>query len=70
MTKCPKCQSAMELGYIPDFSYAAVLRTKWTEGEPEKNFLGSSLKLKGKRQIEITTDRCTKCGYLESYARP
>jgi predicted nucleic-acid-binding Zn-ribbon protein len=69
MTTCPKCQGAMETGFIPDSAYGAVLRTNWTEGEPETNFFGM-LKIKGKRKIAITTDRCATCGYLESYARP
>lgn len=65
---CPKCEGAMEAGFIPDVSYGAVLRTAWLEGVPEKGLLGS-LKMRGKRRIEITTLRCTSCGYLESYAR-
>jgi predicted nucleic-acid-binding Zn-ribbon protein len=69
MTTCPKCQGAMETGYIPDANYGGVLRSSWTEGAPERNFFGL-LKFKGKRQIATTTDRCTTCGYLESYARP
>jgi hypothetical protein len=68
MTTCPKCHGAMETGYIPDGVYGGVVRSKWTEGEPQKNFLGT-LTSKGKRQFDTTTDRCTKCGYLESYAR-
>jgi hypothetical protein len=69
MTKCPKCQGAMETGFIPDCTQGGFIEGRWTEGQPEKGFLGG-IKVSGKRQIVITTDRCTKCGYLESYAMP
>jgi hypothetical protein len=58
----------METGFIPDMSYAAILSSSWVEGEPAKGFLGN-IKLGGKRRIAAKTFRCTKCGYLESYAR-
>jgi hypothetical protein len=57
----------MEEGFVPDFSYGAVLRSAWFEGKPEKKLLGS-LKVKGKRTFPIVTRRCTVCGFLESYA--
>jgi len=58
----------MEPGFIPDVSYGAVLKAAWLEGTPDKGVFGS-LKTRGKRRIDITTHRCTSCGYLESYAR-
>jgi hypothetical protein len=67
MSTCPKCQGTIESGFIPDASYGAVLICNWTEGEPVKNFLGS-LKIKGKRQIPLTANRCTRCGFVELYA--
>jgi hypothetical protein len=69
MPACPKCQGDMEAGFIPDFSYGTILQSNWFAGDAEKSWRGS-IKTSGKRQIVITTDRCTKCGYLESYARP
>lgn len=40
---------------------------KWVEGEPLKSFwLG--LRTKGRETYEVTTYRCDRCGYLESYA--
>jgi len=65
---CPKCQGATEPGFIPDVSYGAGLKAAWLEGVPDKGVFGS-LKTRGKRRIDITTHRCTSCGYLESYAR-
>lgn len=41
---------------------------KWVEGEPERSFwLG--IRTRGKDKYEVTTYRCDKCGYLESYAQ-
>ena len=69
VNNCPKCQGAMETGFIPDASYGAILLSNWTEGAAEKNFL-QSIKLKGRRQIPLTAERCTQCGFVELYARP
>jgi len=65
---CPKCQGKMEEGVIGDVSYNKTLASKWIEGIPEKGFFG--LKVRGKRQFEVTSYRCISCGYLESYAGP
>jgi hypothetical protein len=67
--QCPKCEHAMEEGFIPDVAYGAVLLGSWAEGTPEKRWTGS-VKMKGRRKLDITTCRCTSCGYLESYANP
>jgi hypothetical protein len=39
--------------------------SSWSEGPPRRTWLG--IKLRGK-PIEITTWRCQRCGFLESYA--
>jgi hypothetical protein len=59
----------MERGFIPDSSYGAILIGSWVSGVPEKGWIGG-VKLKGRRVIDITTYRCTSCGYLKSYATP
>ena len=64
---CPKCSSQMIDGYVVDQGYGTNTLPKWREGEPRKNVFGS-LKLWGTKPIEITTYRCGRCGYLESYA--
>ena len=66
---CPKCTGAMYPGFIPDYSYGAVLAGAWYEGVPEKGLLGS-IKMKGKQPYMITTYRCSACGFLENYAHP
>jgi hypothetical protein len=41
--------------------------TEWIEGAPEKGWFGA-VKVRHKRQLQVQTQRCTRCGYLESYA--
>jgi hypothetical protein len=41
--------------------------TEWIEGAPQKGWFGG-VKLSGKRKLAVETARCTRCGYLESYA--
>ena len=67
-TVCPKCQAKMEEGLIPDSGSGYIFISKWVEGIAQMGFLG--VKLRGRRQFEITAYRCTACGYLESYAGP
>ena len=69
MKACPKCQGQMEVGFVADHGYGSIVQATWVEGEPKRVFLGA-MSLRGKRQIPITVERCTACGYLESYARP
>lgn len=64
---CPKCTLAMEAGYVLDQAYGAVAQSAWIDGAPERSFW-TGLKLKGHQRLPVTTFRCPKCGYLESYA--
>ena len=57
----------MEQGYLLDESYGSRKPSKWIEGEPE--YWMWNLKIRGKRQLELTSYRCRQCGFLESYAR-
>jgi predicted nucleic-acid-binding Zn-ribbon protein len=66
-TNCPKCAGDLQEGFILDMSYAARWVSSWVAGKPEKSYAG--IKISGKEQHSIQTFRCTKCGYLESYAR-
>ena len=51
----------MEAGYVVDEGYGtrtvAAERSMWT-----------GLKTRGKDKLDITTFRCRRCGFLESYA--
>jgi predicted nucleic-acid-binding Zn-ribbon protein len=67
-TDCPKCRSRMEEGFIQDTTDHQVKTSRWIEGKPESSFF-SGVKTKGKRNFEVVTYRCSRCGYLEEYAR-
>jgi hypothetical protein len=60
----------MEKGYIADLTYGAALQSAWTPGEPmPRRFLGG-IKWNKASNTPIVTCRCSRCGYLESYAPP
>ena len=63
-TICPKCQSAMETGFLPDAAHGQQV---WFEGEAPTTLRGSLMK--GRKRFVVVAHRCTACGYLESYAR-
>jgi predicted nucleic-acid-binding Zn-ribbon protein len=66
---CPKCRSEMEVGFLADRGDGdAKYQSVWVRGVPEPGFLGLTPKVWGRAQIKVLTYRCTRCGYLESYA--
>lgn len=65
---CPKCGGRMDEGFVLDHTYGANLQAAWVEGQPRRSFW-TGLKLSGSAQHPITTCRCARCGYLESYAK-
>jgi len=65
--KCPKCKAAMEEGFILDREHGGVAVSQWVEGEPERSFW-TGIKTRGREKFQVTTYRCSGCGYLESYA--
>ena len=64
---CPKCRAEMEPGFLVDNTYGGVATPELASGEHTKSFW-SGTKMKGRRRIEVTTYRCSRCGYLEAYA--
>ena len=70
---CPECRSRMEEGFIPDLIYGRVVQMFWHPGTPEdQTFLGlkvGGIKIDQSEAIKITAYRCTRCGFLQSYAR-
>ncbi len=67
---CLRCQSPMEEGVSLDHGHGNVLLpAEWLEGPPERSFW-FGLKTKGREKFAVRTFRCTRCGYLESYANP
>jgi hypothetical protein len=59
----------MESGFVLDITHGAIVQSSWVEGVPIKS-VWTGLKLKGRQRLPVTTYRCKKCGFLESYAAP
>ena len=68
--RCPKCGGEMVQGFIFDREEGGLRRvSNWVEGAPEKNFW-TATKVSKEKCIPVGTFRCSKCGFLESYASP
>ena len=67
--ECAKCRNAMEPGFVLDRAHGGVAQSTWIDGEAEKS-IWVGLRLKGHQRLAVTTYRCPRCGYLESYAPP
>lgn len=65
---CPKCQAHMELGFIADATYIAVLMQVWYSGKYNPSWWGG-LRLRKRKTYYVQTMRCTACGFLEQYAK-
>jgi ribosomal protein S27AE len=64
---CPKCQASMTEGFVLDADGNGSSKvSRWIEGPPDKRWYG--LKVRGKRQINVQTFRCNRCGFLENHA--
>ena len=57
----------MERGFIIDEGYGKRTVPRWVLGEAEVS-AWTGLKIRGKDKLDVTTYRCRRCGYLESYA--
>ena len=69
MSDCPKCGSSMSEGFVIDHGdYGSRSVSTWHGGEPRKS-VWTGLKLSKDEQFEISTFRCNRCGFLESYAK-
>jgi hypothetical protein len=65
---CPKCGGIMEEGYSPDFYHNGLANQSfWSRGKTRTSFWGG-IKTDQNNVYPITYYRCTRCGYLESYA--
>jgi hypothetical protein len=68
--ECPKCQGSMKEGFIIDHTHGGARTVgSWVEGKPEKS-IWTGLKLGGRKPAPIEVWRCSRCGFLESYAPP
>jgi hypothetical protein len=57
----------MSAGFVVDQGYGTAHVSTWQQGEPKKSYL-QGLKQSKEDQVEISTYRCGRCGYLEHYA--
>jgi hypothetical protein len=57
----------MSEGFIVDQGYGTVSVSTFQKGEPSRSFW-TGVKQSKKDQIAISTWRCERCGFLESYA--
>jgi hypothetical protein len=67
--ECVRCQGRMEIGYVADSTYGGYRQQNWSPGEAKRSFW-TGLKINSDQFVPVTTLRCPKCGYLESYAIP
>jgi hypothetical protein len=64
---CLRCSGGMEVGFVIDKGDGNVKSVaQWVAGAPVKSWLG--LKTRGRDHRQVSTWRCRRCGYLESYA--
>ena len=69
MTSCPKCNGSMTEGFVVDQGdYGAAHVSRYQPGAPSRSFW-TGLKQNAQEQVEITTMRCNRCGFLEHYAK-
>lgn len=68
-SRCPKCEGPMSAGFIFDEGYGTYGVSKWQPGAPKKS-IWTGIKRRKADQLNITTHRCDRCGFLESYALP
>lgn len=68
VSTCPKCNGTMERGFIVDSTYGATFPVRWFEGVVEISRWVGIKNLRKRRRFGLVTDRCSKCGFLESYA--
>ena len=69
MKECPRCRGNMSEGFILDRGDSNSRNLQnWVEGEPVKSFW-TGLQTKDRDKFEVSTWRCDRCGYLESYAQ-
>ena len=66
--QCPKCQSEMVQGFVPDYFQASRSSVvAWFAGSPKKDFW-SKTKAPRADGVPIGAFRCQKCGFLEFYS--
>ncbi len=62
---CPKCNGAMENGFIVDRGHSGSYISTWVQGTPKED----SGSVNTEPGSPVVTMRCKACGFLESYAK-
>ena len=57
----------MEVGFVLDQAHGKRCVSAWIEGSPNKS-IWFGVKMPSRKPIEIVTQRCRRCGFLENYA--
>ena len=66
--ECPVCRLRMQEGSVLDVAHnGRLVKTRWTEGIPEKSLL-RGLDVSARRQLDTVTFRCPRCGWLIWFA--
>ncbi len=69
---CSDCGDSMELGFIPDSTYGALLQSRWHPGEAKQlKVFGMELprlETNISEFVPITAYRCSGCGLLKFFA--
>jgi len=70
MKECPRCRAGkMSEGFMLDHGDQNQLtQQRWVEGAPVKSFW-FGLNTSDREAFQVTTWRCDRCGFLESYAQ-
>lgn len=67
---CTHCDLEMEPGFMVDAMHGGITTARWCPGVPERSFWIGIKQRVLKRAVAVSTFRCPRCGYLESYAHP
>lgn len=65
---CPRCQSPMQEGLVPDRAVGSKKLPEWHPGPAGKTLFGELRPPEGDG-YPVIAYRCTGCGLLEWYAR-
>ena len=68
MAACRKCGGKRDTGFILDEGYGTRTPAQWCSGAPRKS-IWMGLKMSGVTKRPVESMRCTRCGFLENYAR-
>jgi ribosomal protein L37E len=69
-SNCQRCGGPLESGYVLEIRDGNVRSvSQWIAGAPERGFM-FGLKTRNRKSFPITTFRCARCGFHESFALP